>query len=877
MFPAYELFTLKDDIPSKIESLAAVDDNVWVGASDGNLTNIKVKPGDAAGKVRPSASLQRTRPVVSKHPIEQLEYVAGSNSLLALCDGQVHVIDAATLDIRSVVRAKGVVLFAVERLGATMKLCVALKKRLTFFEYAMGQYEPVREPLQIPDAPESMVWYNNTICLALKREYGLLNIMTGDFQPLVTVDKAHFTPYVRLLDREELILIMENIGCFFGMDGSARSRSNISWTQPPKALAYRAPYVVSLLPKSLDVHSIHDQHMVQSIKLEGVNVLCDAGTGPILAAVNRRLCALLPLPLDRQIDSLLQARRVADALELLRNALPENVGGPERNARFAEVHVKAGFKLIADGEFASGFEHLTAGQVDPREAISLFPGLLPGRQHYLPVNELRNTNIAELIARRLSDAAKGAHTPEELKAMSDAQLREAKESLARFLEAARRARRKDEAVAEAVDTALCKVYSDLGLPQLAELLRAPNACSLQDCEQFLREQKQFANLAILYESRLRRSSALDLLRRLGQGELVDPSGCVGLQETVALLQRTDEIEPILEYSSWVLAKDPELGMKVFTQRERPLPQHTDILDKLASLGNPSLSATYLEYLVTGLDVKDERYHTDLVLYHLDNALAVAKSMTGMNEKGARRLEKRAQKDKLDEKVKLCAKLRALLSVSNYYNAPLVLNRLIGSDLHEEMALVYSKMGQHEKALEIFVYALKDHEQAVRYCKEHAGDVPDIFNRLLSIDMHPDGSVEPVMTDEALRLLTVHAAYFDMVQVLNIIPPNTPVEKIETFLSRGLRHSLHVYREGQIVRNLYRAQQVQVAVAHVAERQRRVEIKERHTCPICQKRFMDEQAVAVFPNNSIVHYNCFANPHADPVTQRDFSKQPANTP
>ncbi len=48
-------------------------------------------------------------------------------------------------------------------------------------------------------------------------------------------------------------------------------------------------------------------------------------------------------------------------------------------------------------------------------------------------------------------------------------------------------------------------------------------------------------------------------------------------------------------------------------------------------------------------------------------------------------------------------------------------------------------------------------------------------------------------------------------------------------------------------------------------------KERR-CGVCGK-FMGESALCVYPNGSVVHFRCAKEKHVDPVSQRNFEKEP----
>ena len=76
------------------------------------------------------------------------------------------------------------------------------------------------------------------------------------------------------------------------------------------------------------------------------------------------------------------------------------------------------------------------------------------------------------------------------------------------------------------------------------------------------------------------------------------------------------------------------------------------------------------------------------------------------------------------------KLRLLLRESNSYKTKLILEKTIEAKLHYESTILYHKLGEHQKALIIFVEELCDYQLALQYCLNCKD--PNIFSKLLSI-------------------------------------------------------------------------------------------------------------------------------------------------
>jgi vacuolar protein sorting-associated protein 3 len=88
------------------------------------------------------------------------------------------------------------------------------------------------------------------------------------------------------------------------------------------------------------------------------------------------------------------------------------------------------------------------------------------------------------------------------------------------------------------------------------------------------------------------------------------------------------------------------------------------------------------------------------------------------------------------------KLQDFLQLSTDYRVQFILGRLkpYESVLQKELAILYGKLNEHDKALGIFVYTLEDYSAATNYCllnsKNSIEKRKKLFNLLFSIYMNP---------------------------------------------------------------------------------------------------------------------------------------------
>jgi hypothetical protein len=214
-----------------------------------------------------------------------LSVLLRSNLLLSLSDGIVSVHDIGVqtnpnngsrtpvISIRTQLKAKQAVLFALDTSTPECRLCVATaKKRLCFYRLAIGskvllffgsfcsvvshdelcvqEFEDLGER-PTPDVARSLVWAASKICVGYKKEYVLLDFKTGASQELFETGKLG-APIGAVIN-QQILLNKDNISIFYGFDGKPSRKYGIAWNEPPVDFGYAFPYVIGLLPSGVEL------------------------------------------------------------------------------------------------------------------------------------------------------------------------------------------------------------------------------------------------------------------------------------------------------------------------------------------------------------------------------------------------------------------------------------------------------------------------------------------------------------------------------------------------------------------------------------------------------------------------------------------------
>lgn len=369
-----------------------------------------------------------------------------------------------------------------------------------------------------------------------------------------------------------------------------------------------------------------------------------------------------------------------------------------------------------------------------------------------------------------------------------------------------------------------------------------------------------------------------------------PEQLRGPQRTVLYLQSLppDLIDLILEYAEWVLRVDPNMGMEIFladTENAETLPRDR-VIKFLGYIDESSdLEIRYLEHIVGELGDATPEFHNRLVEI-------LVKSLKGRDQ------------DVQDKPGGRMQSLIKFLRESGQYS----LNRafaLIPRDdpaFYEAQAVVLSNMGQHNQALQIYVFKMKDYAKAEDYCNrvhkalsegsrpsspssrragrplsssshkdqsmdsvekpDNDDDATSIYHALLALYLTPPPPHERNL-EPALDLLSKHGSRLPATSTMTLIPDTLPVAELEPYFFGRIRAANSKLAESRVVEGLRRTLYVDTQATLLlgdglpgsqGGRNRRVVISEERVCGVCHKR-LGNSVVAVLPDNGVVHYGC----------------------
>ncbi|PWY90645.1 hypothetical protein BO70DRAFT_376527 [Aspergillus heteromorphus CBS 117.55] len=727
--------------------------------------------------------------------------------------------------------------------------------------------------------------------------------------------------------REGQVLLAKDIHThFIDTQGNSLGRRQIPWSHAPADIGYSYPFLLALHDASkgvLEVRNPETLSLLQSVPLPAASILhipqptislAHAGKG-FLVASDRTIWRMEALSYDTQIDSLVEKGYLDEAISLagmLEDALLRDKWG-----RLRQIKLEKAEGLFGLRKYTDAMDLFTEISAPPETVIRLYPRIVAGEQSAVveteesedgtedshktqdqtdgsaeetapPKTLTHAPSVMSLLRNRTDDASDAGSIRGRLeearpdKALEGNDLKLAVRELQRYLADVRRRFQRflnpdgtlktidattdganDELTdsvmkllsittptkdtphdllgerlrekAKLVDTTLFRAYM-YAIPALAgSLFRIANFCDPDVVMEKLEETGRHNDLIdFLYGKKLHRQ-ALELLRKFGQAADEEDTApqLHGPKRTVGYLQNLspERIDLILEFAEWPVTEDPDLGMEIFladTENAETLPRDR-VLGFLLGV-DVNLAVRYLEHVIGELNDLSPDLHQKLLMLYLD------------------RLEKRNSHD------------WAFKTEDEHVDWR---DRFLDPEFFEARAIVFSKMGQHRQALEIYVFRLEDYAKAEeRHRRRHPPrcvallayeeDKPSIYLTLLSLYLSPPHGYQP-RYGPALEVLAKHGSRLPPNSALDLIPETLPVQELDFYFRGRMRAANSILNESRIVSSLQKAEniktQAQLLVGEATDgrgtRSRHVTITEERVCGMCHKR-IGGSVINVFP-------------------------------
>ncbi|CAK0861140.1 unnamed protein product [Prorocentrum cordatum] len=721
----------------KVESMACMDDCLYVGCSDGSLVQFRTSWPSASPAGCPAAATDRSKVQLSRRPVEQIQ--ASHGLVLALADSTLSVLSKDIRSSEPVVVCRDAKRFCFhtgaeqvsprEEGSDAVEICVSVRKKLVLYTRCGMSFEQKQE-FPTSDYAHALVWHQSWICAGFKREYSLFSDTAGLPREICSLDGKMLPQIVLAPGNELVLLIQESVGLLYNLGTQQPApKSTLCWPRKVINLTVAGSYAVGTTGVGqVDIFGVRDQKNCQTLTLEGSTtaVCCAVGGRALIAAGGViAITTLDPVPFARQMEKLLVQLRVSDALDLLNATLdPES---PQREEQLARFHEHAGWAMFRDLQFTVAFQHFMYSTNFRLEQLLLF-----WRRHlpsgWQPAADLAQRTaesgapepleIEQFVRHRLEEK----HTHDESAVSANVDLannamvmlltrqREALQATERMHREERPPWLKDpSALLRAVDAVLLRLLVETGGDdaRLQRLLDEGMRCAPEDCEGFLRQRRRPDVLARVWRASGKHGLVLEELA----AALQHPDG--GRAASRGAPQIAAEMADVLKAASGTPA-GPELlrryiPMLIATEPNSVLPvvaverQALDVDDVLQLLqGHGGLTVGYLEHVVLGKPGAEPRHQAQLAQGYIAQVAEEQQGSESDPGRGVVTVLRRA--------------LLRFLEGAGALDARALLPQVEQLGLHEERVVLHCREQQHEEALGILVDILDDLPRAEMYCR-----------------------------------------------------------------------------------------------------------------------------------------------------------------
>ncbi|KAL4806560.1 hypothetical protein BDV18DRAFT_117727 [Aspergillus unguis] len=365
-------------------------------------------------------------------------------------------------------------------------------------------------------------------------------------------------------------------------------------------------------------------------------------------------------------------------------------------------------------------------------------------------------------------------------------------------------------------------------------------------------------LSRLYQSRKMSGNVLKTWRRIIEG-VEDAGGEIGPAGVEVQMRRylvkIKDVQLVEEYGSWLAKRNPQLGIQVFADSSSRVILDPSEAVKLLKERAPNAVQEYLEHLVFSKNLA--QYADDLLQYYLDTVISVLENSTearnSLSESYSTYRALRPPKptymnfitENLPSNPWWQSRMRLLQLLggghasqftsaptpSLNYTIPAVLARIepFQNELVSESIILDGLQGRHREALRLLTHGLGDYDAATRYClfggPRSTGSTgaplefaektrqSELFRCLLDEFLQIQDPFERI--ERTSDLLGRFAAWFDVREVLNIIPDDWSVDILNNFLAHVFRVLVSESREAKIERALSAGQNLRVAAEYIS--------------------------------------------------------------
>ncbi len=251
-----------------------------------------------------------------------------------------------------------------------------------------------------------------TICVALLKEYILIDAVSGDVKHIPSISSSGTTisppstnaivlpfPSSSVRGPRLLLTTTGSKGVLVDVEGIEQEEI-IAWSEAPVALQLSAVFLLAALPHEVEIHDCATLLPIQTLDLMGTAVcmatcMMMGGRGPFgYVGTTSGIQLLKMIPIQFQVEALVDSGNYVEALTLCEmckthdeqqkdGVSPGRVGGSGgddsflQNTAVESIRERYARDLLLSGDYDGAVYQLLKANVDIQDVVSIFPSLLP--------------------------------------------------------------------------------------------------------------------------------------------------------------------------------------------------------------------------------------------------------------------------------------------------------------------------------------------------------------------------------------------------------------------------------------------------------------------------------------------------------------------
>ncbi|QSL65343.1 hypothetical protein MERGE_002653 [Pneumocystis wakefieldiae] len=851
---------------ASFDLVGVINDRVISGSTDGFLNDIR---------------FSQTQPLhlppvkVSQSPIRQIVCIYEAALIACLIDAQVVLFDLHSLVQQGVLpRSNGALAISLisylhmDELGIPVvisRLVVVFKRKISVYSWHDSELIANTIDLASNQCIKTLEWINSTkLCFCSVSTCAFADISAGrifkyisikDFislKPLTFKTGANYVGHYKKTSKfiitqvydNELLLTYNIKSLFMDSNGQLLERSPIIWSLEPTHIVYFHPYFIVVFNQHIEIRNIESYLIIQTFDIANV-------------------------------DDLISQNKLDDALMLFNRV--NSVLFQNKTSKIRYIKMMKAYQLFNEGKYKNSMILYSESSSSPIVVMSMFPIEIFDCQQYLNDSSIsKYINSSRMFLEKMSK--KSGQTPKDFnhpefnlkvatRALASCYLNDVRRKLSFLISSISQSQEPSqdildqtllpkyyftlpdsndaltleemEKLLEIVDTALFRSYILVSPDLVGSLVRLQNKIQLKVAKDLLEKNKRYKDLIDYFFRKSLHRDALDLLKKLGQGIISDSiyqEQFKGISETIKYIKKlsNDYIEEIFSFIKWPLQVDSDSAMEVFLNNDQQMClSKKKVYNFLLSL-DENLAIQYLEYLIHNLNDLTSEFHDFLIMHYFKN------------------IEEQ-------ESDYILEKLLKFLIDSKAYNSAYILEHLPKNNkLLEHKAIILSNLGQHKYALKIYLFEIKDFRKATEYCTKvysmnNTESSYEIFLILLNLLLKPPDGHE-IQLSNALDFLSLYRSYIKIETVASCLPLNIKISDIKLYLETSIQNKTTDIINGKIISSLHIANLTKYQNKLIDACNKKYTITSEKTCGNCHKR-LGQSVLAIFPNDSIVHYGC----------------------